>query len=261
MKLTYRYEVKTTFDPAIYDHYLDFRCIPMNNALQQVYGSHVTVSGADYIRKSFDGAGNALVSVRISGPHTETLMVSEGIVFVDVNALEKEALPFGFETQTPYTQPDEAMTCYFHDSLLPLLSDSMTGWEKVKAVMHRLYQDMRYKQGVTDFHTKAGEAFSHREGVCQDYAQILMGFVRLMGIPCRYVAGFLVGEGASHAWVEIYDRGYWYGFDPTHDRTISDHYIKLAHGRDACDCPLDRGVYRGIARESCMVKVTVREIV
>ena len=134
-----------------------------------------------------------------------------------------------------------------------------TNLERAIQVMHQLYEHFQYKSGVTDIHTTAEEAMRLGQGVCQDYAHILMTLCRMQKIPARYVAGFLDGEGATHAWIEIYDNGYWYGFDPTHDRTITDNYIKVAHGRDACDCPMERGVFRGLTTQNNRVKVVVTE--
>ena len=78
--------------------------------------------------------------------------------------------------------------------------------------------------------------------------------------PSVYVNGFLVGEGETHAWVEIFDGYNWLGFDPTHNCRISDGYVKLAHGRDARDCSVSRGMYTGQAQQQTTIHVTLHEI-
>lgn len=258
-KLYYRYEMGAEFDPAVKDHFVNLRCVPMTNAIQQVYGSQVQIEDADYVCQKTDGQGNQLTSCRIQALHTRFSMISQGIVFVDVNALEKEALEPCYGYFTDYTRPDDGLRSFFEESCRPVLAQGGTVWEQVREMMHVLYQHFSYEAGITSVSTTAAEAFSLGKGVCQDYAQILITLCRMQGVFARYVSGFMTGEGATHAWVEIYDNGYWYGFDPTHDRTITNYYIKVAHGRDSADCPMERGVFRGRTSQKNWVKVLVQE--
>lgn len=126
--------------------------------------------------------------------------------------------------------------------------------------MQRLYRDFQYIPGSTDIHTTAGEAWAKKEGVCQDYAHIMITLCRLKGIPARYVNGMMIGEGSTHAWVEIYTGEGWYGLDPTNNLHVDDYYIKLAHGRDYGDCVLDRGMFRGNVSQTQKIYVNVEEI-
>lgn len=89
----------------------------------------------------------------------------------------------------------------------------------------------------------AYEAYALKKGVCQDYAHLMLCLMREFNIPCRYVNGFIEGEGQTHAWFDVLVDGYWHGFDPTHNRKIEYGYISLAHGRDAADCSVSRGVF------------------
>ena len=88
----------------------------------------------------------------------------------------------------------------------------------------------------------------------------MIGFCRRCGIPARYVCGFMEGTGETHAWVEVYDGYSWIGFDPTNDCRIIYGYVKLAHGRDASDCPVSRGIYNGQALQQTQISVTLKEI-
>ncbi len=97
------------------------------------------------------------------------------------------------------------------------------------------------------------------QGVRQDYAHILIALLRLDGIPARYIAGMLIGEGATHAWCEAYCEGYWMGLDPTHGCWLTDDYIEVARGRDYRDCIMDRGCFRGYALQTEEVSVKVAE--
>ena len=83
---------------------------------------------------------------------------------------------------------------------------------------------------------------------------------RLNGLPARYVSGMLIGEGFSHAWVEVFCNGRWYGFDPTNDVLVTDSHIKIGVGRDAYDCQINRGIIKGGGSQTQTVEVKVNEI-
>ena len=108
---------------------------------------------------------------------------------------------------------------------------------------------MRYVSGVTSVATTAVEAFAQGEGVCQDYAHVMVAIARASGLAARYASGHLIGEGGTHAWVEVLgwarDRSHavaW-GFDPTHRRTTNLHYVFVAAGRDYADVPPTSGTF------------------
>lgn len=131
--------------------------------------------------------------------------------------------------------------------------------EKAVCVMGYLYEHFCYVPGVTSISTTAGEALKLGKGVCQDYAHIMTAVLRYLGIPARYAAGLMIGEGSTHAWVEVYMGNGWYGFDPTNNLHIDDYYIKLAHGRDYGDCVIDKGRFLGSASQEQEIYVNVEE--
>lgn len=125
---------------------------------------------------------------------------------------------------------------------------------------------MEYMHGVTGVHSTAAEAWTEHKGVCQDITHITLGALRHVGIPARYVSGYLhpvrdaeVGvptTGESHAWVEWFTGG-WQGFDPTNNVEIGDRHVLVGRGRDYNDIPPLRGVYAGPFTSILHVKVTV----
>lgn len=127
-------------------------------------------------------------------------------------------------------------------------------------IMDCLHEVFTYKAGVTNVNTSAEEAFSIGCGVCQDYAHVLISLFHLAGIPARYVTGFIMGEGETHAWVEFLLEGKWYGIDPTHNKSVDDGYIKIGHGRDAKDCLINKGIIKGGGSHSQRVSVSVQEL-
>jgi transglutaminase-like putative cysteine protease len=103
-----------------------------------------------------------------------------------------------------------------------------------------VFERMRYAGGVTNVATTAAEAFAQGAGVCQDYAHVMIALCRLRGLAARYVSGHMLGEGGTHAWVEIVgppngDVAPVWGFDPTHRRATTLRYLFVAAGRDYAD--------------------------
>jgi transglutaminase-like putative cysteine protease len=111
-----------------------------------------------------------------------------------------------------------------------------------------------YRVGVTGTQTPAALALHLGQGVCQDYAHIMLALLRCLGIPARYVSGHLIGEGAPHAWVEVLpvdsssdQSTALLAFDPTHHRRVGHNYISVAVGRDFADVTSTSGVFSGAA--------------
>jgi transglutaminase-like putative cysteine protease len=129
-------------------------------------------------------------------------------------------------------------------------------------VTEHLHRSFRYDATATELNTPLLQFVEGRAGVCQDYAQAMLAVLRSVGIPARYVSGYLatgVGSQGSHAWVEAFVPGSgWYGYDPTNNSTITEQYIKKAHGRDYDDCPPLKGLRRGGGQERLNVLVQVK---
>lgn len=143
-------------------------------------------------------------------------------------------------------------------------------------LMSRIHADFAYDPEVTDVGTPALEALHLRKGVCQDFAHVMLACLRSLGLPGRYVSGYLltspppgqprlVGSDASHAWVSIYvpgdsEPGRWADLDPTNDRAPGEDYVTLATGRDYSDVAPVRGVIQGGANHQLHVAVTVTPV-
>jgi transglutaminase-like putative cysteine protease len=117
------------------------------------------------------------------------------------------------------------------------------------AIMHFVHRHMTYTKGVTDVFTTASTAFAMRHGVCQDYAHVAIALARACGIPARYASGHLIGEGATHAWVEFLidacGTTQVLSLDPTHGVETDFRYIVVAIGRDYDDVPPTSGSFTG----------------
>jgi transglutaminase-like putative cysteine protease len=178
------------------------------------------------------------------------------------------AAEFGFAS--PYVPRDPAFAAYAQPSFeagRPLL-------EAASDLMRRIHADFEYETTATDANTPALEALALRKGVCQDLAHVMLGCLRSLGLPARYVSGYLltepppgmprlVGSDASHAWVSVWlpgaeaGDGTWADLDPTNDRAPGEDYVTLATGRDFSDVSPIRGVIHGGTHHSLRVAVTV----
>jgi len=137
----------------------------------------------------------------------------------------------------------------------------------LKQMNTAIYESFDYAPNTTRVDSPIEETLRSRQGVCQDFAHIMIALVRELRIPCRYVSGYLFHElkshdrspaGASHAWVEAYlGEAGWVEFDPTNNLMGCERHIRVAVGRDYADVPPTRGVHRGDAESELIVRVVV----
>lgn len=178
------------------------------------------------------------------------------------------ASEFGFPS--PYVPLHEDFAAYARASFVP----GHPTFDVALNLTQRMYEDFEYEPDSTEINTPAVEALAQRKGVCQDFAHIMIACFRTMGLPARYVSGYLLtqpppgqprllGADASHAWVQVYlpgndGPGDWADFDPTNGRQPGEDYVTLALGRDYADVSPMRGVLHGGARHTLHVGVTVQ---
>ena len=126
--------------------------------------------------------------------------------------------------------------------------------DAVLAASRWVREHLTYQPGTTGAHTSAVEAWETRKGVCQDFVHLTLLLVREMGIPARYVSGYLLSRaetevrqtvrGESHAWIEAWTGGWW-GYDPTNDIEIGHRHVWVAVGRDYAGVSPIKGIYSG----------------
>ena len=128
-----------------------------------------------------------------------------------------------------------------------------------------VFENFTYTKGITNIETTVDEILTLKKGVCQDFAHILLQLLRTAGIPSRYVSGYICpnesglrGEGATHAWVEIYTpKQGWLGLDPTNNIWTMDNHVRLSVGRNFSDCTPIKGTFKGLARQTLSVCVSI----
>ncbi|AUS06750.1 transglutaminase family protein [Pseudotamlana carrageenivorans] len=143
-------------------------------------------------------------------------------------------------------------------------------YEAAHELMQRIFIDFDFVPGFTNIATPLDNVMNAKKGVCQDFAQIAIACVRSMGLPARYVSGYietippegkekLIGTDASHAWFSVFIPQYgWVDFDPTNNQIPKDQHIVVAHGRDYYDVPPLKGVIYSTGKNDMEVSVDLR---
>lgn len=265
-QLHFYYRMSSLFSAPITDHSFTLKCIPSSESTQDVMIFYKRIAAGkvsgDWTASGKDAAGNQYIYGRISAPHTAFSVEVEGTAWVSSGAgYKKEAareMLYRFPTAlTICTEEMERFLMNFwkrwpemkEAALMPSKlraeQQSLSFRKSMKNLMEAVFCHMEYVPSATTVTTTAGSAFAMKKGVCQDYAHIMIAFCRRMGIPAAYVAGYMMGEGASHAWVSVCDQstGTWYEIDPTNDRWVDDDYIYQCAGSgdfSAGSCPLEK---------------------
>lgn len=261
-KLVFDYEMRLSFSAPVTDHRFQLRCIPSTGPRQQVIDVEVKIQPETELETTIDSFDSVVMTGFIPEPHDIFSYSVTGIAFVDNAHIHKEAYKPLYRFNSALTIPGpnvEAMIDVCRERLAALPSDA-TPVQQAAEVMDEVYKAFVYTPGSTTIRTTAEQALAQRKGVCQDYAHVMLSVCRHVGLTARYIAGLLGGEGATHAWVEVYQDGRWVGLDPTHNRLVDDSYITIAHGRDYRDCMLDIGIFSGYnVQQTQWVNASVHE--
>lgn len=235
MKYLYNYRTQADFSQNVSDHIVRLRIQPCQCYFQNVVEEHLNLPHQFWWQESVDAFGNKVLQGGMRESHSSLQYSVNGIVeHTKCYVLPDENPHAMYRMPSALTSCDSAML-----ELLPAVQSDFLSY--LLALAHNIHSYMHYVPSVTNTMTTANEAFKTRSGVCQDYAHLMVALCRHRGFAARYVCGFIVGEGATHAWVEVHDGNAWYAFDPTNDTAVAYGYVKVAHGRDAADCMVNRG--------------------
>ena len=271
MLLSVEHKFAFEYDGYISESFLELRVQPKVTAQQQVLSFGLAVGPPTRVFRYVDWNDNVTHHFTITKFHDRIAVTTQSIVETrplapSLSALDQPASPRGL----PYPLLDflehggpvrltPALRAA-HRAMAP--SASAAVGEHVETLGAAIAARFGYKKDVTTYDSSTEEFLKIGAGVCQDFAHLMLGLLRLSGIPCRYVSGYLHVErktrevSQSHAWVEIYAPSVgWVPFDPTHNRTIDERYVVVGHGRHYDDVPPNRGIYRGAAREILRAEV------
>jgi transglutaminase-like putative cysteine protease len=282
MIYTVRHTTTFRYEPAVRESVMEVRLQPRSDGEQRCLSFTLDVDPAANIMQYRDFTGNTVHHFDIAGRHALVKVTAQSTVEVqsapaprpaesgdwaDLDALVagndywEMLLPSHFaQSSPPLEQLAQECRCERRGNPLTLLTE----------LNQAIYNLFAYVPNSTKVDSPIEEALRTRQGVCQDFAHIMITLVRRLQIPCRYVSGYMFHrdeddtqkdrslEGASHAWVEALVPGLgWLAFDPTNNLVGADRHIRVAIGRDYADVPPTRGVYKGEAQSELSVAVTV----
>lgn len=263
--LLFEYRMALRFSEPVRRHHFTLKCIPTSSARQTITHLEVRLSEQAVFCENEDSFGNECIVAAVEEEHEEILISVTGYAAINACGYEAIADPAKagmFRYPTAMTTAGEAVQELAAPYAEAWSRQNKTGStsELAADLMHRIHEYMTYTPGVTGTATTAEEAAALGQGVCQDYAHIMLAVLRSMRIPCRYTVGLLMGEGKSHAWVEVLDEGRWMGYDPTNDVLVQEEHIAISHGRDARDCEINRGVFFGNGLQTQEIEAIVSRV-
>lgn len=260
-KLRFEFSTELLFEGNVTEHCFTLRCVPFSDGRQLVSEPKCEIlPHCGSIWRSRDSFGNPLICGRIPEAHGSfSFNVTGEAEIANSDFISGNAPPvYGYFS--PLTGAGESILT-FREKILPKINAAENILQKAAIVSDGIYAYMTYRKDVTGVDTAAETAMEKGEGVCQDYTHIFLSLCRSVGIRCRYVSGLACENGETHAWAEINDGEKWYGIDPANNRRINENYIKICHGRDYSDCPIERGIYIGNCGSSQKIFSLVSEIV
>ena len=277
-----RHITRYGYSAPIRESIMEVHMQPRSDGNQRCIEFNLTVRPHTRPTSYHDYQGNVVHHFDIPGQHDQLFLLAESTVEVNPLTPLPESLPqTAWDDLDGLTKSGEFWD-YIQPSVFarptPLLEElaaelrvdrSRDPLSTLLALNSALYGVFSYVPQSTTVDSAIDDAIAHRSGVCQDFSHIMITLVRGLGIPCRYVSGYLYHqrndkhhdrseEDASHAWIEAFLPGLgWRGFDPTNNLVAGERHIRVAEGRDYADVPPTRGVFKGRAASELGVSVRI----
>ncbi len=269
------------YDALVTESIMEVRLRPRDDEQQRCQQFNLSITPKTVVHEFIDSLGNHIHHFDVPAPHQSLLVRAESVVEVWIPNPRPTTLPID-----SWQTLDALRTTPLLDMLLPstfaiassyLLafmqqyaftreSDPLT---TIDRIARTLYETITYTPQSTSVDSPIDVVLEQRKGVCQDIAHVMIAICRQLGIPARYVSGYLYHRrddndrshaDATHAWVEAWIPTIgWVGIDPTNNIWTGERHIRMAIGRDYADVPPTRGVYRGNASERLEVAVNVND--
>jgi transglutaminase-like putative cysteine protease len=274
-----RHVTRFRYSAPITQSIMELRMQPRTEGIQRCLKVNIALNPNARLMSYRDYLGNIVHHFDIPAQHRQLAIAAEALVEIRSAPVIPDTLP-----SDAWDELDALARSEF-DMLLPSHFASPTALlealaAEVNAVRRddplsllrelnsMIYENFTYLPESTDADSPIDEALEKRAGVCQDYAHIMIALVRGLGIPCRYVSGYLFhresgkadrsAQDATHAWIEaLLPEFGWVGFDPTNNLVCGERHIRVAIGRDYADVPPTRGVFKGEAQSELSVGVRV----
>lgn len=280
MLYTVRHVTRFAYESPISESVMEVRMQPRTDANQRCIQFGLTTVPVSRVLMYQDHDGNIVHHFGIPARHSRLTLTAEALVEVgpaplipydlgegsweQLDAITASGEFWEYLNPSPYTKPTARLEKLASEIRLDRAEDPLLLLRRLNT---EVYDRFEYSPQSTRVDSPIDEALETRKGVCQDFAHIMIALVRPLGIPCRYISGYLFhqeradrsSESATHAWVEAYlpDIG-WVGFDPTNNRLAEERHVQVAVGRDYADVPPTRGVFRGVSAVRSELAVAVR---
>ncbi|WP_205475084.1 transglutaminase family protein [Nocardioides sp. SYSU D00038] len=278
MQLRVVHTTSFDYDGRAVASYNQARLTPVTTPEQIVVHNRVEVTPTPWTYDYRDYFGNQVTAFEVVDPHESMTVSASSTVhtnrppagaprlgWADLGGGEVADRWTEFLALGPLVAPPEE----FAQRVAALARDAATPGEAARGVCELVHGEVDYIQGATDVQTRAALAWEQRAGVCQDMVHLVIGGLRSIGVPARYVSGYfhphaepVVGDtvrAESHAWAEWWDDG-WRAFDPTNNHDPGDRYVVVATGRDYQDVKPLSGIYSGAATSRMTVEVDVTRL-
>jgi len=268
MKLEITHSTRYRYTGPIAETVMEVRLRPMDGNGQRCIDFNLEVSHGVTSRTYVDGFGNHVHYFNLVRPHAGLSVISRSTVATGLGPDQEqgEELVHDFlRFRSPVKDVDGIREMARRHAIADLDSpDAVEG--ALDELTLSISREFTYDRTVTNVYSAVDDVLSLRAGVCQDFAHLFIAVAREMGVPARYVSGYIHSPGertatASHAWAEAWvaQRG-WIGFDATHPIRTTPHHVRLAVGRDYTDAAPTRGVYVGSATGTMSISVKTRAI-
>jgi transglutaminase-like putative cysteine protease len=262
MQMHIRHETRYRYERPVKYSVQSLHLTPRRDLSQRALAWNISAPGRRL--EQIDAYGNISHLLTIEVPHREIQIVVHGVVeTADAEARQDDGTlsPLAYLVPTQLTAPNEDLKA-FAQSALEAITEPRA---RAQALAEAVFGAVRYKPGTSDVQDSAAVAFKSGAGVCQDHAHVYIASARAVGMPARYVSGYLYtgdkSDAASHAWVDVWlgsELG-WQSVDVTHKRPAVRTYCRLAVGRDYLDAAPVRGVRHGGGGEKMEASVLVAE--
>ena len=271
------HETVLSYSEAVFEHVFELRMAPVSNDDQTTLGYRLQVAPLAPTTPYRDGHGNRVELITLLPPCKKICVRSTS--FVRTHRRDASARLNGISAGAVLSSAVssvEVMDYLGHSNLadggiwLDELSTTLeiqpdlTMATLISRMMAAVASSIRYEKSATGVGTRASEAVAMGRGVCQDFSHILIALSRSLGLPARYVSGYIhePGEIATHAWVQIWcgSQVGWIDIDPTHGCLVGEDHVQVGFGCDFSDVPPNRGSWRGLAEENIQVAVRVEPV-
>jgi len=276
-----RHITRFIYEASISESVMEARVQPRSDGTQRCLRFALSTTPVSRIRMYQDHDGNLVHHFNIPGRLSRLSVIADALVeSLPVAPLPETLGPGSWDrldaatasgafwellNPSPFTRSTVRLRELSEEMRLSRFEDPVV---TLRAVNREVYSRLTYSPKSTRVDSPIDEALASRKGVCQDFTHIMIALVRQLGIPCRYVSGYLYQQGeqnlrsvqgATHAWLEAWlPELQWVGFDPTNDLVTDHRHIRVAVGRDYADVPPTRGVFKGASAVRSELSVSVR---